>query len=258
MMTRWMSLLGILFLASAVGAETGKLPQLLRIQGRFTDTKIPLTDNLPVRFSIWDTPDGYGNLLWVDVQTVSVQSDTFQVVLGRAKPLTPGVFSGGDRWVELQIGDDAPLRPRYKIPYQYIQAQMAAVQATPVPVPPPTAVAVPAQVTVVSISTPTLSDQEKRDLETQLDKYKESENKQAKPAKKKRPAATSKASASRGPVYEVQDGDTLKSIARKLYGNAELWYDLYYLNRDRLGPMGHLFPGQILVLPTQTPTGKQH
>ena len=51
----------------------------------------------------------------------------------------------------------------------------------------------------------------------------------------------------------VQNGDTLKSIAQKLYGNAELWYDLYYLNRDRLGPMGHLFPGQILVLPTQAP-----
>ena len=48
-------------------------------------------------------------------------------------------------------------------------------------------------------------------------------------------------SGSQGPVYEVQAGDTLKSIAQKLYGNAELWYDLYYPNRDRLGPMGHLF-----------------
>jgi nucleoid-associated protein YgaU len=54
-------------------------------------------------------------------------------------------------------------------------------------------------------------------------------------------------------TYEVKSGDTLKSIAQKLYGKSELWYDLYYLNRDRLGPMGHLFPGQILVLPTTTP-----
>ena len=244
MISRRLVLFASLVFAAALQTQAAKLPQFLRLQGRFTDSKIPLTDKLPVRFSIWDSQDGYGNLLWADVQNVSVTNDTFQVVLGRAKPLTPSVFSGGDRWVELQIGDDAPLQPRYKIPYQYIQAQVAAVQAAPAPVAPPP-------------KSPTLSDQDKRELEQQIDKYKEAENEKPKPVKKKRVAPSPDGSGSLGPVYEVQPGDTLKSIAQKLYGNAELWYDLYYLNRDHLGPMGHLFTGQILVLPTQAPSGKR-
>src|SRR5437764_172712 len=85
----------------ALPLDAARFPQFLRLQGHFTDTRTPLTDNLPVRFTIWDTPDGYGNLLWEDIQTVAVQDDTFQVVLGRTKTLTPSVFSGGDRWVEL-------------------------------------------------------------------------------------------------------------------------------------------------------------
>ena len=72
------------------------------------------------------------------------------------------------------------------------------------------------------------------------------------PVKHKRVTKPADSAVELGPVYEVQGGDTLKSIAVKLYGNAEVWYDLYYLNRDRLGPMGQLFQGQILILPTQT------
>ena len=179
---------------------------------------------------------------------MSVKNDTFQVLLGHSKALTPSVFTGGDRWVELQIGTDVPLRPRYKIPYQYIQAQVAAAQAAPVPAPVPP----PVPTTPPASAVPVLSDQERRDLELQIEKYKESEKEKPKVVKKKRPAVTTDGSL--GPVYQVQPGDTLKSIAQKLYGNAELWYDLYYLNRDRLGPMGHLFTGQILVLPAQTPS----
>jgi LysM repeat protein len=249
MSLRWKIILSTLLFASVGYADTPKLPQFLRLQGRFTDTRIPLTDNLPVRFSIWDSPDGTGNLMWDDIQNVSVQNDTFQVLLGRTKTLTPAVFSGGDRWVELQIGSDAPLKPRYKIPNQYIQAQVTAIQSAPAPIPPPV-VAPPA------LAAPPLTDQEKKDLEAQLEKYKEPAKEKSKTAKKKR--AATPADSSHRPVYEVQTGDTLKSIAQKLYGNSELWYDLYYLNRDRLGPMGHLFTGQILVLPAQTPTGASH
>jgi len=83
-----------------------------------------------------------------------------------------------------------------------------------------------------------------------MDKYKEQK---PKPAKKKKSFVRSDGAL--GSTYQVQPGDTLKSIAQKLYGNAELWYDLYYLNRDRLGPMGHLFTGQILVLPTPNSAG---
>ena len=252
-------LLSGLFLASSGYAQMPRLPQFLRLQGRFTDTRVPLTDNLPVRVSIWDSSDGFGNLLWDDVQNVAVQNDMFQVILGRKKVLPPSIFSGGDRWVELQVGSDAPIRPRYKIPDQYLQAEVAALQAHPVPVEPATAapvqavpVAPPAPVPtpapvavvttppapVVAVPAPAPAQQPTRTV------------------KKKR--ASPSAETATGPSYEVQSGDTLKSIAQKLYGNSELWYDLYYLNRDRLGPMGHLFAGQILVLPSQAPTGAQH
>ena len=153
-----------IILVMFVPLQAAKYPQMLRLKGRFTDSKVPLTDTLPVRFSIWDTEDGYGNLLWEDVQNVAVQDDRFQVVLGRMKPLTPSVFSGGDRWVEIQIGTDAPMRPRHKIPNQELQAQVAAVQAAPAVVPPPAAPPI----------SPELTDQERRDFRNfQIEKYKE-------------------------------------------------------------------------------------
>jgi LysM repeat protein len=242
----WRRLLGAFavlpFVITSLSAAT--YPQLLRLQGHFTDTKVPLTDNLPVRFSIWDTEDGYGNLLWEDVQNVSIKEDTFQVVLGRLKALSPNVFSGGDRWLEMQIGADAPMRPRHKIPNQYLQAQVAAVQAAPPPmvVPPP-----------VPTPAPELTAQERRDLELQIEKYKEPEKEPAKSPKKKHVVVPVEDTSELGTTYDVKPGDTLKSIAQKLYGKSDLWYDLYYLNRDRLGPMGYLSPGQILVLPSITP-----
>ena len=73
--------------STAISAEASKYPQLLRMKGRFTDTQVPLTDTLPVRFTIWDTEDGYGNLLWEDVQNVSIKDSTFDVVLGRINSL---------------------------------------------------------------------------------------------------------------------------------------------------------------------------
>ena len=225
------------------------IPQFLRLQGRFTDNpQTPLTDTLPIRFSIWDVEDGYGNLLWQDVQNVAIQSSTFQVVLGRVTPLPPSVFSGGDRWLELQIGNDTPLRPRHKIPNQLIPAQVAAPPPAPVRQVTPPPAPIPAE--------------EKREIDLQFEKYNESVLKEelapkppVKPVHHHHPkpppqVTTSEVDGELQYVYTVQAGDTLKSVAQKLYGKGERWYDLYYLNRDRLGPMGYLFPGQILVLPT--------
>jgi len=36
--------------------------------------------------------------------------------------------------------------------------------------------------------------------------------------------------------YTVEAGDTLRSVAAKLYGDAELWPSLYEANRDTIGP----------------------
>lgn len=50
-------------------------------------------------------------------------------------------------------------------------------------------------------------------------------------------------------IYEVQNGDTLRSIAVKLYGDAERWTELYEANSDRLQRGGDPVSGQRLVVP---------
>jgi nucleoid-associated protein YgaU len=66
--------------------------------------------------------------------------------------------------------------------------------------------------------------------------------------------AASPPSASRSPVpdqeYVVQSGDTLRSIAQQLYGDAELWPRLYEQNRAVVGPDPNtLQPGMRLKIP---------
>lgn len=50
-------------------------------------------------------------------------------------------------------------------------------------------------------------------------------------------------------IYVVRRGDTLRSIAIKVYGSAEHWMDLYRANNDRIQRGGELIPGQLLLVP---------
>jgi len=50
-------------------------------------------------------------------------------------------------------------------------------------------------------------------------------------------------------VYVVQAGDTLRSIALKLYGDEDRWTELYRANDDRMSRAGELMPGQSLLVP---------
>lgn len=54
-------------------------------------------------------------------------------------------------------------------------------------------------------------------------------------------------------TYTVQSGDTLGSIARKVYGSSRKWETLYELNRDRLPTPGALQVGQKLQVNTESP-----
>ena len=49
--------------------------------------------------------------------------------------------------------------------------------------------------------------------------------------------------------YVVQEGDTLQSIAKKLYRNADRWVEIYEMNSDRIERGGTIRTGQFLVLP---------
>jgi len=54
-------------------------------------------------------------------------------------------------------------------------------------------------------------------------------------------------------TYTVQSGDSLGSIARKLYGASSKWSTLYELNRDQLPTPGALQVGQKLLVQTNIP-----
>jgi nucleoid-associated protein YgaU len=50
--------------------------------------------------------------------------------------------------------------------------------------------------------------------------------------------------------YTVESGDTMRSIAEKVYGDAELWPRIYADNRDVIGPNPDtLHPGARLRIP---------
>jgi nucleoid-associated protein YgaU len=50
-------------------------------------------------------------------------------------------------------------------------------------------------------------------------------------------------------TYTVAKGDSLSKIAKKLYGNANRWRDIFDANRDQLDNPDLIQPGQILKLP---------
>lgn len=53
-----------------------------------------------------------------------------------------------------------------------------------------------------------------------------------------------------GRAHWVRPGDTLQSIAAKVYGSPGAWRRLYAANRAVIGPDSRdLFPGQVLSVP---------
>lgn len=49
--------------------------------------------------------------------------------------------------------------------------------------------------------------------------------------------------------YIVQPGDTLVSIAEKVYGDAKAFTDIYRVNEDVILDPYHLMPGTVLYIP---------
>ena len=46
----------------------------------------------------------------------------------------------------------------------------------------------------------------------------------------------------------VQEGDTLRTISQKIYGNPGQWKEIYQANRDKV-ERGWVEPGEVLVIP---------
>ena len=49
--------------------------------------------------------------------------------------------------------------------------------------------------------------------------------------------------------YTVEKGDSLSKIAKKVYGKASLWREIYNANQDHIKDPDLIYPGQVLRLP---------
>lgn len=49
--------------------------------------------------------------------------------------------------------------------------------------------------------------------------------------------------------YTVVKGDSLSKIAKRVYGKASMWRQIYEANRDHIKDPDLIYPGQVLRLP---------
>jgi nucleoid-associated protein YgaU len=52
-------------------------------------------------------------------------------------------------------------------------------------------------------------------------------------------------------VHEVQSGDTLSSIAKQHYGDANAYQRIFAANQPMLKDPDEIYPGQVLIIPEQ-------
>jgi hypothetical protein len=53
----------------------------------------------------------------------------------------------------------------------------------------------------------------------------------------------------RADQWKVREGDSLRRIARRVYGNEELWKAIRDANRDKVGRDDSISVGEVLVIP---------
>ena len=53
-------------------------------------------------------------------------------------------------------------------------------------------------------------------------------------------------------VHEVQSGDTLSSIAKQHYGDANAYQRIFAANQPMLKDPDEIYPGQVLIIPEET------
>jgi len=60
-----------------------------------------------------------------------------------------------------------------------------------------------------------------------------------------------KAEAKLPEYHKVKKGETLKIIAKEIYGNPEKWTLIYRMNKDKIENANIIYPGQILSIPKE-------
>jgi nucleoid-associated protein YgaU len=226
-----------------------------------------------LEFRVFDALSG-GSVIWRESQYVPVREGSFSTELGRAAPLPDRLLSDPHR-VAVGAPYGLPWRPilaiaKLRMPPEGEERHESARQpAAQIPVSAEVAeelgVAETALVRAKAAAAAAAwdirkerrpSDEKMRRLERDVEQFKRvaERSKQEAEESKGRLDALEKAVREKREensvrIYDVQPGDTLRSIAVKLYGDADRWVDLYEANHDRLQRGGDPVAGQRLVAP---------
>lgn len=88
----------------------------MNYQGRLTNTwgQSVADGNYNITFRIFDAATG-GSEVWNEKQKVTVSGGLFNVLLGSGNPLTPAMFNGTTRFLEVQVSGDPAMTPRQRL-----------------------------------------------------------------------------------------------------------------------------------------------
>ncbi len=106
----------VVMLLTGITTSHSQVPQLINYQGILTEpaTGNPLSGTFSMVFSIYSVPTG-GTALFAETQSVTATNGLFNVLLGNVTPLPFTVFSGGDRFLGIKVGNDAEMTPRKRM-----------------------------------------------------------------------------------------------------------------------------------------------
>lgn len=101
----------------ATCACSDSVPSLINYQGKVYQPSGAAVPDGPykMRFAIYDVPTG-GDALWTETyDALQVKGSAFHVLLGSVNPIGASIFNSADRYLGVQLANDAELSPRQKI-----------------------------------------------------------------------------------------------------------------------------------------------
>nr|HPO64215.1 hypothetical protein [Candidatus Kapabacteria bacterium] len=97
--------LAILIIFISISSAFSQVPHKISYQGILTDIDgIALNGNYSIQFSLWDEETA-GNLLWLEVQQVTVNNGNFDVYLGINNPIA--LQFDIQYWLEIVVNNSA-------------------------------------------------------------------------------------------------------------------------------------------------------
>lgn len=218
----------------AVFAASPALAATLDVRGRLTDAQgQPENGACLLRFQL-SNPRSDSRAAWTEALYVPVENGIFRVSLGKLNAIPPEAL--GDEF-------DLAVEPPKATGWQVMASPVARRAAPSAPEPARSFAAEPAAARSAEAAYPEPG-RRSRDGGDETERLKArvaALERQLKPeidAREGRPR-----------VYEVQPGDTLQSVAGKLWGDPSRWAEIYNANAERIKRGGDLQPGQKLVLP---------